>query len=130
MQRRWPRPCAPYRHILKAVFDKLADARPAVDVRNDLEEKVWRLKRSLDLRHISFAVLVTHRTGRDSKRPVIERSDQRVDLGSQRRLRQFLRKAPELAATGDRPLVIEEHAVGVAAPAAAERDRDHLTALG
>ena len=102
----------------------------AVDMRNDLEQEIRRRKRSFDLRQISFAVLVAHRAGRDPKRTVIQGSDQRVDLGSQRRLRQFLRKAPELAATGDRPLVVEEHAVGVAALAAAEGDGDHLPALG
>ena len=63
-------------------------------------------------------------------RTVVQGTDQRVDFSPQRRLRQFLRKAPELATAGDRPLVVEEHAVGVAALAAAERDRDHLPALG
>src|SRR5215471_11460847 len=99
-------------------------------MRNDLQKKIRRRERSSDLRQIGFPVFVTHCTGRDPKRPVFERSDQRIDFGSQRWLRQFLWKAPELTATGDRPLVVEKHAVGVAASAAAERDRDHLSALG
>ena len=95
-----------------------------------LSRKFGAASEASDVRQIGFAVLVAHRTGGDPEWPVIQGTDQRVDLGSQRRLRQFLRKAPELAATGDRPLVIEEHAVGVAALAAAERDGDHLPALG
>jgi hypothetical protein len=43
-------------------------------------------------------------------------------------LRRFLRKTPELAATGGRSFVVEEHAVGVTAPPTAERNRNHLPA--
>ena len=116
--------------MLEMVFDELADAWRAVDVRNNLEEKIWSRERGFDVRQISFAVLVAHRAGRNAKRPVIQRSDECVDLGSQGRLRQFLRKAPELAAPGDRPLVVEEHAVSVAALAAAEGNGNYLPALG
>src|SRR5215475_5093211 len=98
-------------------------------MRDDLEQKVRSRKRSFDLRQISFAVLVAHRAGRDAKRPIIQGSDKRVDLGSQRRLCQLFGKAPEFTAAGDRPLVVQEHAVGVAAPAATEGYGDHLTAL-
>src|SRR5262249_30871366 len=112
------------------VFDELADAWRAVHMRNDVEQKIWSRERSSDLRQIGFAMFVAHCASRDPKRPVVQGSDQRVDFGPQRRLRQFLRKSPKLTATGDRPLVVEEHAVGVAAPAAAERDRDDLAALG
>src|SRR4029077_12344548 len=125
-----PGPRALYRDILQVIFDELADPGATVDVRNNLEEEIRRRKRSFDSRQVSFAVLVPHCAGRDPKRTVIQGPDQRVDLGSQRRLRQFLRKAPELAATGDWPLVVEEHAVRVAALAAAEGDGDHLPAFG
>jgi hypothetical protein len=63
------------------VFDELADARRAIDMRNNLEEKIRRRKRSSDLCQVGFTVLVSHRTGRDANRPIIQRSDQRVDLG-------------------------------------------------
>src|SRR5215475_10822345 len=111
------------------VFDQLAYARCAVDMRNNLEQKVWSRKRSFDLRQIGFAVLVAHRAGRDPKRPIIQCSDKGVDLGSQRRLGQLFGKAPEFTAAGDRSFVVKEHAVGVAAPAATEGYGDHLTAL-
>src|SRR5262249_43509935 len=39
-------------------------------------------------------------------------------------------KAPELAPAGDGRMVVEKHAMGVAALAALERDWDHLSALG
>ena len=63
-------------------------------------------------------------------RTVIQGTDQCVDFSPQRRLRQLLRKAPELATAGDRSLIIEEHAVGVAALPAAKRDRNYLPAFG
>src|SRR6202140_4945796 len=75
-------------------------------------------------------MLVPHGAGGDSNRTIIQGPEERVDLSSQRRLCQFFRKAPELASTGDRTLVVEEHAVRVAALAAAEGDGDHLPALG
>src|SRR4051794_31327412 len=97
------------------VFDELADTRCAVDVRNDLEEKVRRGKRGFDLRQIGLAMLVAHCPGGDAKGPIVQSSDQGIDLSSQRRFCQFFRKAPEFTAAGDRPLVIKEHAVGVTA---------------
>src|ERR1700757_4445183 len=99
-------------------------------MRDDLEEKIRRRKRSSDLCQVRFTVLVSHRAGRDPKWTIIQGPEERVDLSSQRRLCQFLWKAPELASTGDRTLVVEEHAVRVAALAAAEGDGDHLPALG
>src|SRR4029453_5818941 len=47
-----------------------------------------------------------------------------------RRLRELLGKPPKLAPAGDGRMVVEKHAMGVAALAALERDRDHLSALG
>src|SRR5437764_7547413 len=99
-------------------------------MRNDLKQEVRRFERGFDLRQIGFSMLIPHRAGRDSNRTVIQGADQRVDLGPERRLRQFFGKTPELAAPGDRPLVIEKHAVAVPALATAERDWDDLAALG
>lgn len=80
------------------------------------------------MRQIGFAVFVAHGPRRHPKRSVIERSDQRIDLGPQRRLRRLLGKTPEFAPAGDRPLIVEEHAMGVASLAAAQGNWDDLAA--
>src|SRR5450631_1394581 len=129
MERRRPGPRALYRDVLEMIFDQFADAWRAVDMRNDLEQEVRRRKRSPDLRQIGLAVFVTHRASGNPNGSVIQGTDQRVDLSPQRRQCQFLGKAPKLATAGDRPLVIEEHAVGVAALPAAKRNRDYLPTL-
>src|SRR5262249_34514398 len=56
--------------------------------------------------------------------------NQRVNFRLQRRLRELLGKAPEFAPASDGRMVVEKHAMGVAALAALERDRDHLSTLG
>src|SRR6202022_3950414 len=129
MERRRPGPRAFDRDVLEMIFDQFADAWRAVDMRNDLEQEVRRRKRSPDLRQIGLAVLVAHRASGNPNGSVIQGTDQRVDFSPPRRLGQFLWKAPELATAGDRPFVIEEHAVGVAALPAAKRNRDHLPTL-
>src|SRR4029077_15063551 len=106
--------------VLKVIFDELADPRAAVDMRYDLQEKIWRLERGLDGGVIGRLVLVTHSPGGHPHGTVIERADQRIDLGAQRRLRQFLWKAPKLASAGDRGIVVQEHTMRIAALAAAE----------
>jgi hypothetical protein len=113
MERRRPGPRALYRDILEMVFDQFADAWPAVEMRNDLEQEVRRRKRSPDLRQIGLAMFIAHRAGGNPNGSVIQGTDQRVDFSPQRRLCQFLGKTPKLATAGDRPLIIEEHAVGV-----------------
>ena len=40
LQRTRPRPGAAHLDVLKPVFDELADARCAIDVRNDLDQEV------------------------------------------------------------------------------------------
>ena len=42
LQRARPRPGAAYLDVLKPVFDKLADACGAIDVRNDLDQEIRR----------------------------------------------------------------------------------------
>src|SRR6516225_648443 len=92
--------------VLKVVFDQLADPRATVDIRYDLQKEIWRLECGLDSGVIGRLVLVTHSAGRHAHRAVIERADESVDFGTQRRLRQFLWKAPKLASAGDRRIVV------------------------
>jgi hypothetical protein len=44
-------------------------------------------------------------------------------------LASFLGKPPQLAAARDRRMIVEEHAMGIAALASLERDRNDLSAL-
>src|ERR1700704_2476501 len=118
------------RDVLEMVLDQFANARAAVDMRDDLQEEIRRGERRLGGRQIGLFVLVAHRPGRDPHRPVIQGADQHVDLRAQAGTGQLLRKAPQLAPARDRRLVVQEHAVGVAAPLAPERDGDHLAGFG
>ena len=59
------------------VFDKFADARPAIDVRNDFEQEIRRLERGFDLCQVGFAVFVSHCADRNSNRSVIQDADKR-----------------------------------------------------
>src|ERR1700730_11467606 len=75
-------------------------------------------------------MLVSHGPNRNLNRTIMKRADQRIDLRLERWLSQLLRKAPELAAACDGRMVVEKHAVAIAAFAAFERDRNNLSALG
>jgi hypothetical protein len=99
-------------------------------MRYDLQEEIWRLERGLDGGVIGRLVLVTHGPGGHPHGTIVERADQRIDLGAQRRLRQFLWKAPKLASAGDRGIVVQEHTMRIAALAAAEGHRNHLAGFG
>src|SRR5262245_24741686 len=121
-----PDPRALDRDVLEAILDQLADARAAVDMRDDLQQEIRRGERRLGRRKIGLFVLVSHRRGRDPHRTIIQGADQHVDLRAQAGIGQLLRKAPQLAPARDRRLVVQEHAVGVAAPLAPERHGDHL----
>src|SRR6185312_15861367 len=112
------------------VFDQFADTRRSIHVRNDLEQEVWRLQRSLNRIEICLTMLVTHASGRDAYRTVVECADQRVDLCMQAGTSQFLRKSPKFASAGNRGMIIQEHAVRVSAPATSERYWDNLTTFG
>ena len=116
--------------LLEIVFDQLADPRGAVDVGNDLEQEVWRGERRPRRRRVQRLVLVAHRSRCDPHLAVVERTDKRVDLDVERRIGELLGEAPELAAAVDRRPVVEEHGVGIAPLATAERDRDDLAGLG
>src|SRR5262247_4901265 len=99
-------------------------------VRNDLEQEIGRQQGSFYRGEIGLLVLVSHRADGNRQGSVVQPADQRVDFRFQRRLRELLWKAPKLASAGDGRMVVEKHAMGVAALAALERDRDHLSALG
>src|SRR5262249_47671535 len=59
-KRRRARPRALKRDVVEIIFDELADARTAVDVRNDLEQKVRGRERSAHRVEIGGLVLVPH----------------------------------------------------------------------
>src|SRR5262245_19629691 len=119
-------PGALHLDILEIVLDELADARAAIDVGNDLEKEVRRRQRSLDGLQIGGAVLVAHGRSHHAHRSVVEGADERVDLGPQAGARELLGKSPELATTGNRRMIVEEHAVGIAALAPLKGHRDDL----
>src|SRR5262249_17624604 len=116
--------------VFKVVFDQLADPQAAVDMRYDLQKEIWCLERGLDGRVISRLVLKTHGPSSYPHRTVIKRTDESVDFGAQRGLRQFLWKAPQLASSGDRRIVVQEHTVRIAAFAALEGHRYDLAGFG
>ena len=86
--------------ILEIEFDQLADPRGPIDMRDDLEQEIRRRQRCLDRLEVGLPVFEAHRGGGHTHRAVIERSDQRVDFGSQVRIGQFLGKAPQYAPAG------------------------------
>src|SRR5215831_15683351 len=128
-QSRGAGPGALQRNVLEMVFHELAHARAAVDVGDDLQQEIRQRERGFDGLQVGLAVLITHRTGRDPKRSVVQCANERIDLGLQLRVGELLGKSPEFAPAGDRPLVVEEHAMGVATLAAAEGNRDDLTSF-
>src|SRR6266446_6896843 len=87
-----PRPRALERDVLEIIFDELADSRAAVDVRDDLEQKVRGRERSADRVEVGGFVLVSHAGGGDADRAVVERADHLIDLDVQRRLGELLGK--------------------------------------
>src|SRR5258708_2218631 len=98
-------------------------------MRNDLQQEIRLLKRSLDMRQVRLAMLVSHRGCRNPKRSVIKGANERVDLGPQDRVCELFRESPEFASASDRSLVVKKHAMTVAALAAAEGNRNHLASL-
>ncbi len=99
-------------------------------MRNDLDHEVRRLHRFQHRVVIDLAVLVAHGGGSAEHRAVMQRADQHVALDRDLRRRQLFRKAPELAAAGDRPFVVQIHRMDVGALLALEADRDHLPGFG
>ena len=66
-----PGPCALEIDVGEVVLDQLADARRAVDVRNDLEQEAGRLQRRFRRREIRLLVLVSHRADSNRQRSVV-----------------------------------------------------------
>src|SRR5882672_11065871 len=84
-----------HRHILQVIAHQLADARGAVDMRNDLQKIVGRDAQALPQRlSIERTVLVSHGSSGNPDRTVVERAHQRVDLGVQLGLGQLLGETP------------------------------------
>src|SRR5882757_7520795 len=110
-KRRRPRPRPLERKVLEIIFDDLANSRRPIDVRDDLEQKIRGGERGADGVEVSGLMLVSHGGGGDPDRAVVERADHLIDLDMELRVGELLWKAPELAATGDRRLIVQEHAV-------------------
>src|SRR5262245_26185955 len=111
------------------VFDQLADTRRTVDMWNDLEQKTGCQQRGFDRTQIGLFVFVPHRADGNLQPAIVQRADQRVDFRLEGRFSELLGKTPEFSAAGDGRMVVEKHAVSVAALAAPKRDRDNLPAL-
>src|SRR5262249_3424263 len=126
----WTGPRAFDRDVLEVILDQLANARATVDVRNDLQKKVWRRQRRLGGRRIDLLVLITHRSCRHPDGSVVKRADQHIDLGTQAGTGKLLWKTPKLTPAGDRRLVVEEHAMAIATLFAVECDRNDLGSFG
>src|SRR5215469_5444303 len=85
-------------HVGQFIFDQLANARRAVDMRHDLEQEIRRQQRRHGRITIGWLVLIAHAAGGDPHRAIVEGPNQRIDYVVQRRLGEFFGKAPELAA--------------------------------
>src|SRR5262249_13607714 len=107
-------------NVLEMILHELAHPRAAVDVRDDLQQEIREVERGFDGLQVGLAVLIAHRAGRDPKRSVVQRANERVDLGLQFWVGELLGKSPEFTPACDRSLVVEKHAMGVATFAAAE----------
>src|SRR5713101_8900021 len=97
------------------IFDEFADARRAVDMRYDLEQEIGCSQRSAYCREIGLPVLVAHGANGNLQQTVVQPANQRVDLRLEGGLGKFLGKAPEFTAACDGRMVVEKHAVRVAA---------------
>ncbi len=128
-------PRALQRHVLAVVADQLADARRAIDVRDDLDHEGGLGQALQDRRWIDLAMLVAHGRGDAEHRAVVQGAEQRLALVAHLGRGELLGETPDLAAAGDRRIVVEVHGVDVAAflhlaVLAREADRDHLAGLG
>src|SRR5271170_1646325 len=92
----------------------------------DLEQEVGTSQSGLYRVQIELVVFVAHSTGSDPHIAVIKCSHQHVDFRTQGWIGKLFRKSPEFPASGNWRVIIEKHAVGVAALARPKRDRDHL----
>ena len=130
LQRRGAGPGAFDHHVLEVVAHQLADARRAIHVRDDLEQKARRHQGLAYRPRFEGPVFVAHGGCGHPHRPVVERAEQRVLLDTERRRRELLRESPQLSAAGDRRVVVQIHRMHIAATLTVEHDRDHLPGLG
>src|ERR1700737_1087716 len=106
-----PRPLE--RHILQVVAHQLADARPAIDVRNDLDHEVRFGKAFEQGLAIDLMVFVAHRRRDTEHRAIMQRTHESLVLVRYLRSSELLRESPDLPAAGDRRIVIEIHRMHV-----------------
>src|SRR2546430_15297861 len=99
-------------------------------MQHDLEQEVRAQQRRFHRSMISNLVFVAHRAGGDADGSVVQRSNERIDLGAQAGLGKLLWKTPQLAPAGDGRMIVKKHAMGIAAAAALKGNRDDLPALG
>jgi hypothetical protein len=86
----------------QAIAHEFADARRAVDVRDDLQQLARRSEAGGHRIGVEPLVLETHRAGGDAEVAVVQRADQGVLVHAKLRVAQPPRKTPELATRGDR----------------------------
>src|SRR6516162_2464757 len=115
--------------VREIVANQLANARRAVDMGNDLQQKTRLVERLCDDGSIELAVFVAHRAGRNADASVIQRADEGVPIDFQTGPCELLWKAPEFTSAGNRRVVVQKHGVDIAAYLSAQSDRNHLTRL-
>src|SRR6516225_4598817 len=59
-------------YVFKVILDQLANARRAVDMRNNFQEIVRSLERCRNRRRVGRLVLIAHRPGGDAHRTIVE----------------------------------------------------------
>ena len=134
------RPGAMHLDVGEFVGHQLGYRRCAVDVRNELQVDL-RLAHLLDDRdrrtglasvHVvqQMLVLVAHGGHRHLHAGVVEHAGERVVRHRQPRLAMLLGKAPDLAATSNRRLVVQVHLRREVDRLAFEQGRDHHAGLG
>src|SRR4029079_5704338 len=96
-KRRRARPGAFEGDVFKLVLDQLANSRGAVDVRNDLEQKIWCRQGGEDRVQVGTFVLVPYGAGGHPDRTIVERADQGVDLDTQAGIGELFWKGPKIA---------------------------------
>jgi hypothetical protein len=114
-QRRGSGPVALQRDVQKAVAHQLADARPAIDMRDDLQQNAGRRQIGERIRFRHRAVLEAHAGAGHRHRAEVEPAEQRVVRDGERRADQLLRKAPQLPPTGIRGVGVDIHRMDIAA---------------
>src|ERR1700720_1770120 len=101
LQRRGTPPRTLERHILQVVAHQLADARPAIDVRNDLDHEVRLGKAFEQGLVIDLMMFVAHRRRDAEHRAIMQRTHESLVLVRYLRGGELLRESPDLPTAGD-----------------------------